>query len=117
MWSEHHFVRGIEHGIAREWNDQGRLRRGSPTYWLHGKQVLRRVYERATKTDALLPPIRRADDRPVPVINVAELARTRDVTKPFQMYSRDSSGAGSSIVSEGGCTNLSTPSGSLSSGC
>jgi hypothetical protein len=33
------------------------------------------------------------------------------------MYSTDTAGRGSSIVSEGGCTILSTPSGSLSSGC
>ncbi len=35
----------------------------------------------------------------------------------MSMYSTDSAGRGSSIVSEGGCTILSTPSGSLSSGC
>jgi hypothetical protein len=38
-------------------------------------------------------------------------------SEPFNVYSRDSSGHGSSIVSEGGCTILSTPTGSLSSGC
>jgi len=62
-----------------------------------------------------------------PVINLAELVRARQQQQqrqesggskePFQMYSRDSAGQGSSIVSEGGCTILSTPSGSLSSGC
>jgi len=60
-----------------------------------------------------------------PVINLAELVRARQQQRqesggskePFQMYSRDSAGQGSSIVSEGGCTILSTPSGSLSSGC
>ena len=35
----------------------------------------------------------------------------------MSMYNTDSAGRGSSIVSEGGCTILSTPDGSLSSGC
>ena len=58
-------------------------------------------------------------------VNLVALARQRQQDrrgnggskKPFNMYSTDSSGRGSSIVSEGGCTILSTPSGSLSSGC
>lgn len=38
--------------------------------------------------------------------------------EPFNMYSQDSAGRGSSIVSDGqGCTILSTPDGSLSTGC
>lgn len=38
--------------------------------------------------------------------------------EPFSMYSQDSAGRGSSIVSDGeGCTILSTPDGSLSTGC
>ena len=38
--------------------------------------------------------------------------------KPFSMYSRDSAGQGSSLVSDGnGCMIMSTPTGSLSSGC
>ncbi len=48
-----------------------------------------------------------------PVINIAELVRARQQKqKPFEMHSSDSH-----IVSDGGCTILSTPSGSLSSGC
>lgn len=48
-----------------------------------------------------------------PVINIADLVRARQQQKkPFEMHSDDSH-----IVSEGGCTILSTPSGSLSSGC
>lgn len=35
----------------------------------------------------------------------------------MSMYSTDTAGRGSSIVSEGSCTILSTPSGSLSTGC
>ncbi len=58
-----------------------------------------------------------------PVTNIAERYRQNHQAggggghKPFNMYSTDTSGRGSSIVSEGGCTILSTPDGSLSSGC
>lgn len=43
--------------------------------------------------------------------------RTAQRERGVSMYSTDSAGRGSSIVSEGGCTILSTPDGSLSSGC
>lgn len=54
-----------------------------------------------------------------PRVNLVALAREREQRggKPFNMYSRDSAGRGSSIVSDGECTILSTPDGSLSSGC
>lgn len=45
-------------------------------------------------------------------------APTAEGARPFSMYSQDSAGQGSSLVSDGnGCTIMSTPSGSLSSGC
>jgi len=38
--------------------------------------------------------------------------------EPFSMYSRDSSGQGSTLIDDGnGCMMVSTPSGSLSTGC
>lgn len=43
--------------------------------------------------------------------------QARSQQRGMSMYSTDISGRGSSIVSEGGCTILSTPDGSLSSGC
>lgn len=71
-----------------------------------------------------------------PVINLAAYIRARQATshdaaatasrdaqtsegaQPFSMYSQDSAGHGSSLVSDGnGCMIMSTPSGSLSSGC
>ena len=66
-----------------------------------------------------------------PAINLATYVRARQATpydstqassrggdKPFSMYSTDSAGQGSSLVSDGnGCTIMSTPSGSISSGC
>jgi hypothetical protein len=59
------------------------------------------------------------------VDNLVELARRRQgqqpsgrsESKPFSMYSTDSAGQGSSLVSDGDCMIMSTPSGSLSSGC
>lgn len=47
-----------------------------------------------------------------PVVNLADLQQRQQLGKPFEMHGDDSH-----IVSEGGCTILSTPSGSLSSGC
>ena len=59
-----------------------------------------------------------------PRVNLVALARQREPQhedrepkQPFNMYSRDSAGQGSSIVSDGDCTIVSTPTGSLSSGC
>jgi len=56
-----------------------------------------------------------------PSIDLVAIARSREQQtggkEPFSMYSTDSAGRGSSIVSDGGCMILSTPDGSLSSGC
>lgn len=61
-----------------------------------------------------------------PRVNLVALQQQREqaakqngtrAKQPFNMYSRDSAGNGSSIVSDGDCTILSTPDGSLSSGC
>jgi len=55
-----------------------------------------------------------------PSIDLTAIAQSRGQKQgkePFSMYSTDTAGRGSSIVSEGGCTILSTPDGSLSSGC
>jgi hypothetical protein len=57
-----------------------------------------------------------------PLVNITAVIQARQQqgrsgNKPINMYSTDASGQGSSIVSEGGCTILSTPTGSLSSGC
>jgi hypothetical protein len=48
----------------------------------------------------------------------AAASESSESGKPFSMYSRDSAGQGSSLVSDGnGCMIMSTPTGSLSSGC
>lgn len=56
--------KGRLHGIEREWNDRGRLRRGFPKYWIHDRQVDKRTYERAVKADTTLRPFRIEDNQP-----------------------------------------------------
>ena len=58
-WSE-----GCLHGIEREWNNRGGLRRGFPNYWIHGTEVDKRHYLRAEKGDATLRPFRIEDNQP-----------------------------------------------------
>jgi hypothetical protein len=48
---------------------------------------------------------------------IAKHPQQQQQPRGVSMYSTDTAGRGSSIVSEGGCTILSTPDGSLSSGC
>ena len=62
---ESHFWHGEPHGIERQWNSEGRLRRGFPKYFVGGKKVAKRQYTAACKKDPTLPLYRAADDRPV----------------------------------------------------
>ncbi len=55
---------GKLHGIAREWNSAGRLRRGFPKYWVHDQAVTKRQYLAAARKDPTLPPFRLNDNRP-----------------------------------------------------
>lgn len=55
-----------------------------------------------------------------PVVNLAAYIRARQQApkdEPFSMYSTDSAGRGSSLVSDGDCMIMSTPDATLSSGC
>lgn len=56
--------RGCLHGIEREWNEQGNLRRGFPKYWIYDQQADKRAYDRATRTDTTLKPFRIEDNLP-----------------------------------------------------
>ncbi|MCA9458565.1 MAG: hypothetical protein KC587_17995 [Nitrospira sp.] len=76
---ESHFWHGTEHGIFRLWNKAGRLRRGYPRYFVDGKRVNKREYERACRKDPTLPPFKiedNAPERPLPE-EVKELAQSR----------------------------------------
>lgn len=61
---ELHWHQGEYHGIERQWNFSGKLRRGYPRYWVKGDRVTKREYLRAAKTDRTLPPFRLKDNSP-----------------------------------------------------
>jgi hypothetical protein len=62
---ENHFADNLQHGILREWNSEGRLKRGYPRYWVKDKTVSKRQYLRACTQDPNLPPFREADNLPL----------------------------------------------------
>ena len=67
---ESHFCMDLQHGIVREWNSQGKLRRGFPQYYIQGQKVNRRKYLAAANSDPTLPPFSEKDNlprRPLPL--------------------------------------------------
>lgn len=60
---ERHFRENQLHGIEREWNDHGRLRRDTPRYWIKDEKVNKRRYLRAARGDDTLPPFRPEDQQ------------------------------------------------------
>src|SRR3954447_11198224 len=64
VWLEKHFHENVEHGVSRDWNVKGRLRRGYPRYFVNGERVTKRQYVSACKRDPTLPLYRSDDDRP-----------------------------------------------------
>ena len=64
VYEERHWDEGLLHGIWREWNEAGRLRKGFPKYHLKGEQVTKRVYLKACAHDSTLPAFRIQDNRP-----------------------------------------------------
>jgi antitoxin component YwqK of YwqJK toxin-antitoxin module len=64
VYEEGHYLEGQPHGILRQWNRHGRLRRGYPQYYVHGKRVTRRQYLRACRDDASLPRFQPEDNLP-----------------------------------------------------
>lgn len=61
---EAHFWEDLQHGIRREWNSKGRLRRGYPQYWVNNERVSKRQYRSACAKDPNLPPFREIDNLP-----------------------------------------------------
>lgn len=59
---ERHFKRGQLHGIERVWSSSKKLRRGYPRYYVDGKRLDKRRYQRAAQKDASLPPFRAEDN-------------------------------------------------------
>ncbi len=64
IWQEDHYKSGVNHGIFREWNAKGRLRRGFPQYFVNGEKVTKRRYGTAQKHDPFLPQFRAIDNDP-----------------------------------------------------
>lgn len=64
VYIERHWRDGRLHGVYREWNARGRLRRGFPEYHVAGEKVTKRRYVRAAELDPALPPFEARDDRP-----------------------------------------------------
>lgn len=61
---ENHFWENLQHGITREWNNQGRVKRGYPKYWVRNVRVTKRQYLKAQTKDPSLPPYREVDNLP-----------------------------------------------------
>lgn len=61
---EKHWCKGQLHGIDRERNFAGKLRRGFPKYWVHDRAVTKRQYIAAAREDPTLPRFRLKDNRP-----------------------------------------------------
>lgn len=64
VYEEGHYFENAPHGILRQWNKQGRLRRGYPQYYIHGTRVTKAKYLRACRRDPSLPPFDPADNLP-----------------------------------------------------
>lgn len=64
LWHECHWQQGTLHGIERMWNNEGRLRRGYPKYWIRGQAVSKRVYLKTAQGDKTLPTFQAEDNRP-----------------------------------------------------
>jgi hypothetical protein len=64
VWEESHYFEGQPHGIMRQWNRHGKLRRGYPQYYVHGKRVNKRQYLRACLRDPSLPRFVAEDNLP-----------------------------------------------------
>jgi antitoxin component YwqK of YwqJK toxin-antitoxin module len=56
VYVERHWRDGRVHGIERQWNHAGRLRRGFPQYHVNGELVTKRRYLKASASDPTLPP-------------------------------------------------------------
>jgi len=61
---EKHWYEGKLHGLEREWNFDGKLRRGFPKYWINDRAVSKRQYIAAARKDPTLPPFRVKDNSP-----------------------------------------------------
>lgn len=88
---EGYFDRGRRHGIFREWETNGRLRKGFPRFFLRDARVSRRAYELAQAKSSSLPPyIAREDanDREMPIAVREAVARARRLRRELALVDR-----------------------------
>jgi len=88
---EGYFDRGRRHGIFREWEANGTLRKGFPRYYLRDARVSRRRYELAqAKSSSLRPYIASEDanDREMPIAVREALARARALRGELALVDR-----------------------------
>ena len=64
VWHERHWQHGEVHGIERMWNEQGKLKRGYPKYWVKGQAVNKRLYLKAAEQDKTLPEFLEKENQP-----------------------------------------------------
>ena len=76
VYEESHFQIDINHGIFRQWNNHGKLRRGYPQYFVAGERMTKCQYERACLKDSTLPPFLASDNQPMRQLP-AEVVRIR----------------------------------------
>ena len=80
VYEEGHYAENHPHGILRQWNRHGKLRRGYPQYYVRGERVTKAKYLRACRHDPTLPPFRPEDNLPArtfPAEVAAHLGRSR----------------------------------------
>ena len=92
VYGERHWSNGELHGIEREWNQGGALRRGYPRFYVHGNRMTRNAYERARTTDSSLPALRPADDQNERVFPPA-IARRLSLPRQLRGRSKRADGA------------------------
>jgi YD repeat-containing protein len=89
---ESHFSENLQHGITREWNGQGKLKRGYPKYWVQNMRVTKRQYLRAQVNESNLPPYREVDNLPrrkFPSEVLAAISETASIKYPMIATQRE----------------------------
>ena len=82
IWREYYFSSRIGyHGIWREWNKKGKLRRGFPQYYVNDHRVTKRQYLKASKIDGILPPYRSEENQPFRELPEEYLAQKKIIPK------------------------------------
>jgi hypothetical protein len=84
---EAHFWENLQHGIRRDWNSEGKLRRGYPQYWVKNERVSKRQYLRACDKDPNLPRFREIDNLPkrnFPPDVKAAIKETKELSKTYK---------------------------------